>query len=77
MFVVVITMTAVMTILPLVVVVIVLVALPAVAIVTSVTSFCHTADLLIKPLAQFVMHLASHALLDLEGTGFGGIRGEY
>jgi hypothetical protein len=64
-FVVVITTTAVVAILPLIVVAIVLVASPAVAIVTSVTSFCHMADLLIVPLAQFVTHLASHALLDL------------
>jgi hypothetical protein len=64
-FVVVVTMTAVIAILPLVVVTIVIVALPAVAIVTSVTLFCHTANLLIVPLAQFVTHFASHALLDL------------
>jgi hypothetical protein len=58
-------MTAVVTILPLVVVAIVLVASPAVAIVNSVTSFRHMADLLIEPFAQFMTHLASHALLDL------------
>jgi hypothetical protein len=64
-FVIVIKTAAVVAILPLVVVAIVLVALPAVAIVTSVMLFCHMADLLIKQLAQFVTHLASHALLDL------------
>jgi hypothetical protein len=52
-------------ILPLVVVAIVRVALPVVVIITSVMSFCHMADFLIEPLVQFVMHLASHALLDL------------
>jgi hypothetical protein len=67
-FVVVITTTAVIAILPLVVVAIVLVASPAVAIVTSVTLFHHTADLLIKPLAQFMTHLTSHVLLDLTLT---------
>ncbi len=64
-FVVVITTTTTVAILPLVVMAIVLVALPAVSIVSSVTSFRHTADLLIKPLAQFVTHLVSHRLLDL------------
>jgi hypothetical protein len=64
-FVIVTTMTAVLAILPLIVVAIVLVALPAVAIITSVRLFHHMADLLIKPLAQFMTHLASHALLDL------------
>jgi hypothetical protein len=64
-FVVVITTNAAIAILPLVVVAIVLVVLPAVVIITSVTSFHHTADLLIKPLAQFVIYLASHALLNL------------
>jgi hypothetical protein len=64
-FVVIITTTAVIMILPLVAMVIVLVALPAVANVTSMTSFHHTTYLLIVPLAQFVMHLASHALLNL------------
>jgi hypothetical protein len=64
-FVVVVMMTAVIAILPLVVVAMVLVASPAMAIVTSVTSFRHMADLLIVPLVQFVMHFASHALLDL------------
>ncbi len=64
-FVVVITTTAVVVILPLVVVMIVLVALPAVVTVTSLRLFHHMADLLIKPLAQFVTHLVSHALLDL------------
>ncbi len=64
-FVVVITTTTIVVILPFVVVAIVLVAVPAVVIVTSVRSFRHTADLLIKPLAQFVTHLASQALLDL------------
>jgi hypothetical protein len=64
-FVVVVTTTAVIAILPLVVVGIILVALPAVAIITSMTLFHHTADLLIVPLAQFVTHSASHALLDL------------
>ncbi len=64
-FVVVITTTTVVTILPLVVVAIVLVSLPAVGTVTSVTLFNHTADLCIIPLVQFVMHLASHVLLDL------------
>jgi hypothetical protein len=64
-FVVVITMTAVVMILPLVVLAIVLVALPVVAIVTSVRSFRHRMDLLIEPLMQFVMHLTSHALLNL------------
>jgi hypothetical protein len=65
MLVVVVKRTTVIAILSLVVVVIVLVALPAVATVTSVTSFSHMADLLIVPLAQFVAHLASHALLNL------------
>ncbi len=64
-FVVVVMTTAVIAILPLVVVAIVLIASPAVAIVTSMTSFRHMADLLIIPLVQFVMHFASHALLDL------------
>jgi hypothetical protein len=64
-FVIVVTMTAVLAIQPLVVVVIVLVASPAVAIITSVMSFCHTAGLLIVPLAQFMTHFASHALFDL------------
>jgi hypothetical protein len=63
--VVVLTTTAVVVILPLVAMAIVLVASPAVAIVTSVTLLRHTADLLINPLAQFMMHLAYHALLDL------------
>jgi hypothetical protein len=67
-FVIVITTTAVITILPLVVMALVLVTLPAVVIVTSVTLFHHTADLLIVPLAQFVTHLVSHALLDLTLT---------
>jgi hypothetical protein len=65
-FVIVITTTPAVAILPLVVVAIVLVALPAVAIITFVTLYCHTVDLLIKPLVQFVTHLASHALLMLE-----------
>jgi hypothetical protein len=64
-FVIVITKTAVVAILPLVVMAIVLVALPAVAIVTSMRLFRRTADLLIKPLAQFATHFASHTLLDL------------
>ncbi len=64
-FVVVVTTTAVIAILPLVVMAMVHVALPTVAIVTSVMSFRHTADLLIVPLAKFVMQLASHALLNL------------
>jgi hypothetical protein len=64
-FVIFITTSAVIAILPLVVVAIVLVASPAVAIVTSVRLFHHMADLLIKSLAQFVTHLASHALLNL------------
>ncbi len=64
-FVVVVTTTAVIAILPLVVVAVVLTALPAMATVTSVTSFCHKADLLIVPLAKFIMHLGSHALFDL------------
>ncbi len=64
-FVIVIITTAVVTILPLVVAAIVLVALPAVVIIISVRLFRHTADLLIKPLVQFVMHFTSHALLDL------------
>ncbi len=64
-FVVVITTTAIVAILPLVVMAIVLVAAPAVAIITSVTLFRHTADLLMEPLAQFVIYLVSHALLDL------------
>ncbi len=65
MFVVAVTTTAVIGILPLVVVAMVFVALPAVAIVTSVTSFHHTEDLLIVLLAQFVTHFKSHALLNL------------
>jgi hypothetical protein len=36
-----------------------------VMIVTSVTLFRHMVDLLIVPLAKFVMHLTSHALFDL------------
>jgi hypothetical protein len=64
-FVVVVTTTTVIAIPPLDVVAMVLVASSAVAIITSVTSVHHTADLLIVPLAQFVMHFASHALLDL------------
>jgi hypothetical protein len=58
-------MTAVVTILPFVIMAIVPVALPAMVIVTSVTLFHHMVDLLIEPLAQFVMHHASHALLNL------------
>ncbi len=65
MFVVAVTMTAVITILPLVVMAVVLTALPAVATVTSVTLFCHKADLLVVPLAKFVTHLASHVLFNL------------
>jgi hypothetical protein len=61
-FVIVVTMTAVIAILPLVVVAVVLVASPAVVTVTSVTLFHHTADLLIVPLAKFMIHLASHVL---------------
>jgi hypothetical protein len=39
---------------------------PSVArVVTPVTSFCCVADLLIKPLAKLMMHIASDALLDL------------
>jgi hypothetical protein len=64
-FVLVITTTAVVAILPLEVVAIVLVASPAVAIITSAMLFRHTVDLLIAPLAQFVMHLMSHRLLIL------------
>jgi hypothetical protein len=64
-FVIVVTMTTVIAILPLVVVAVVLTALPAVATVTSVMLFCHKADILIVPLAMFVMHLASHALFNL------------
>ena len=77
-FVIVVTTIAVIAILPLVVVAIVLVVLPAVAIVFSVTLFCHMADLLIIPLAQFVMHFAFHALLSLTlvcvflSSGYGG-----
>jgi hypothetical protein len=56
-FVIVITTTAVVVILPLVVVAIVLVALPALVIVSSVTLFCHMADLIIVPLAQFGLEL--------------------
>ncbi len=63
--VVVVTTTAVIAILPLVVVAVVLTASPAVATVTSVTLFCHKADLLVVPLARFMMHLTSHALFDL------------
>jgi hypothetical protein len=58
-------MTAVIVILSLVVVGIEFIALPAVAIVTSVTLFCHTVDLLIVPLVQFMTHFTSHVLLDL------------
>jgi hypothetical protein len=64
-FVVVVTTTAVTAILPLVVVVVLLTVLPAVATVTSMTLFCHKADLLVVPLAKFMMHLASHMLLNL------------
>ncbi len=39
---------------------------PSVArVVTPVTSFCCMADLLIKPLAKLMMHIASDALLNL------------
>ncbi len=64
-FVIVVTTTAVTTILLLVVVVVVLTVLPAAATITSVTSFCHKADLLVVPLAKFMTHLVSHALLNL------------
>jgi hypothetical protein len=64
-FVIVVTIIAVIAILPLVVVVVVLTASPAVGTVTFVTSFCHKSDLLVIPLAKFVMHLASHVLFDL------------
>ncbi len=64
-FVVVVMTTAVTAILPLVVLAVVLTVLPAVATVTSVMSFCHKADLLVIPLAKFMTHLASHALLNL------------
>jgi hypothetical protein len=50
-FIIVATMTAVITILPLVVMAIILIALPAVATITSVTLFLDTADLLVVPLA--------------------------
>ncbi len=68
MFVIVVTTTAVTTILPLVVVAVVLTVSLPVATVTSMTSFCHKADLLVIPLAKFMMHLASHALLNLTFT---------
>ncbi len=61
----VVTTTTIIVILPLVVVAVVLVASPGVATVTSMMLFHHIADLLIVPLAQFAMHLASHALLNL------------
>jgi hypothetical protein len=67
-FVVNVTTTAVIRILPLVVVAMVFVALPAVVIVTSVTSFHHTGNLLIVPIVQFVTHFTSHALLNLMFT---------
>ncbi len=39
---------------------------PSVAmVVTPITSFCHVADLLIKPLAKLMTHIASDALLHL------------
>ncbi len=53
-FVVVIMMAAVTTILPLVVMAIALIAMAAVTIVTSVMLFHHMADLLIKPLVQYL-----------------------
>ncbi len=58
-------MTAVIAILPLVVMMIILVALPAVATVTSLTLFRDTADLLVVLLTELVMHLTSHAMLNL------------
>jgi hypothetical protein len=58
------TMTAVIAILPLVVVTMILVALPAVLTVTTLTLFRDTADLLIVPLMELVMHLEYHAMLD-------------
>jgi hypothetical protein len=36
-----------------------------VTVVTSITLFCCMADLLIKPLAKLMTHIASDALLDL------------
>ena len=56
---------AVAAILPLEVATPVLIRPFVVMTVTSVTSFCHKADLLIVPLAKFIMHLGSHALFDL------------
>ncbi len=58
-------MTTVTAILPLVVVAVVLTVLPAMVTVTSMMLFCHKADLLLVPLAKFMTHLASHALLNL------------
>jgi hypothetical protein len=64
-FVVGVTTIAVTVILSLVVVTMVLVVPLVVTTNTSVMLFCHMADLLIAPLAKFVMHLASHALFNL------------
>jgi hypothetical protein len=62
------TMTAVIAILPLVAVMMILAALPAVATVISLTMFRETADLLVVLLIELMimMHLASHAMLDLK-----------
>ena len=59
------TTIAVTVILPLEVGNTVLIRPLVVTTVTSVMLFHHMADLLIVLLAQFVMHLTSHALLDL------------
>jgi hypothetical protein len=59
------TTIAVTAILPLEVGATVLIRPLVVMTVTSVTLFRHVADLLIVPLAKLVMHLATHALLDL------------
>ncbi len=59
------TTTAVLAILPLVVVAIILIASSAVVTVISVMLFRDAANLLVIPLAQLVVHLASHALLNL------------
>jgi hypothetical protein len=63
--VVVVTIIAVIAILPLVVVTMIHVALPVVAIITHFTLFRDMVDLLIASLPERMMHLTSHAILDL------------
>jgi hypothetical protein len=59
------TMTALIVILPLVVMMMIRVALPAVAKVTPLTLFRDTADFLVVLLPERMMHLTSHAMLNL------------